>query len=280
MDFNVSKEFFKEKIIGEILYQNESDVDVREFLVNGKTEIIELNHDVWEIIALDKTRVVLSNPGSDCLSFYDQNFNLLRNVERINGESFTPYGLACNNNHLYIADQQNDKILMTDFEFNKIKSVGSYGNENDQFNRPYGICLKNEIIYICDESDKKIQVYSKDLEFISSVSLDYYPWVIKASDSLVFVQAGNTTSLFIYELNNFKLKQKIDNPAVHCRLSVFNSNVYRYNSESKSVLINDENGNLKEEIVINNVDGKLISDTWDGTFIEFNRSLLMTSFCR
>ena len=74
------------------MYQNESNVDVREFLVNGKTEIIELNHDVWEIIALDKTRVVLSNPDSDCLSFYDQNFNLVRENDKINGIRFRPFG--------------------------------------------------------------------------------------------------------------------------------------------------------------------------------------------
>ena len=56
------------------------------------------------------------------------------------------------------------------------------------------------------------------------------------------------------------------------------SNFYRFNSKSKSVLVYDENGNLKEEIVIKNVDGKLILVTWDGTLIEFNQSLLMKTF--
>ena len=277
MDFNISKEILSEKIIGEIFYQNKSTVYVKEFLVNGKKEIIELNHDVWDIIALDKTRVVFSNPDSHCLTFYDQNFNLLRNVERINGESFTPYGLACNNNHLYIADRQNDQILMTDFEFNKIKSVGTHGNANNQFNKPGGMCLKNEILYICDLLNHRIQVYNKNLEFITSTNVNYKPWVIKASISLLFVQAAYTTSLFIYELNGLNLKQKIDDPQVYCRLSVINSNIYRFNSESKSVLIYDENGNLKEEIIIN-IDDNIISNIWDGTFIEFNRSLLMTSW--
>ena len=113
---------------------------------------------------------------------------------------------------------------------------------------------------------------------MKSEKVDYRPWVIKASNSLLFVQAGYPTKLlFIYELNSLKLKQKIDNPAVYCRLSFFNSNTYRYNSESKSVLVYDGNGDYKEEIIINNVDTNLISGSDDGALIIFNGNLLMAS---
>ena len=65
---------------------------------------------------------------------------------------------------------------------------------------------------------------------------------------------------------------------MHFRLSVMNSNINRLNySKSKSVLIYDENGILKEEIILNNVNGKLTSHDCDGTFIKFNRNLFMTS---
>ena len=79
---------------------------------------------------------------------------------------------------------------------------------------------------------------------------------------------------YIYSLN---FKKKIDTPSVCFCLSVINSNIYWYNSESKNVLVYDGNGNLKEEIIINNVDGELTSY---GSFIALNSSLLMTSFCR
>ena len=167
---------------------------------------------------------------------------------------------------------------MTDFEFNKTKSVGSRGVTINQFNGPCGICLNNEILYICDLLNERVQVYSKYLEFITSANVDYQPWLIKASNFLLFVGSGSTKSLFIYELNSLNLKKKIDNPNEWCRLSVINSSIYRYNSKSRSVLVNDESGNLKEEIIINHVDGKLISDVRDGIFIEFNGSLLMTSY--
>jgi hypothetical protein len=59
---------------------------------------------------------------------------------------------------------------------------------------------------------------------------------------------------------------------------IINSNVYRYNSQSKSFLFYDENGNFKEEIIINNVDGSFLSSAWDGAFIDFEGNLLMTSY--
>ena len=75
------------------------------------------------------------------------------------------------------------------------------------------------------------------------------------------------------------LKHKIeDSLSVSCRLSVINSNVYRYNNQSKSVLFYDENGNFKEEIIINNVDGKIFSHNIAVTFIDFNGNLIMSSF--
>ena len=137
--------------------------------MKGIQEIIELNNGPWDILALDKNRVVCSNYISNCLTLYDQNLNLIRKVD-FNGEGFTPCGLACSDNHLYIVDQQNNRILMTDFKFNKIKSVGSFEIDNDQFISPRGICLKNEILYICEYLTRRIQVYSQDLEFIKSES--------------------------------------------------------------------------------------------------------------
>jgi hypothetical protein len=77
------------------------------------------------------------------------------------------------------------------------------------------------------------------------------------------------------------LKQKIEN-SPSCRLSVINSNIYRYNSESKIVLCYDAIGNFKEEIIRDNVVRNLketiiVSDDREGTIIEFNGYLLLVS---
>jgi hypothetical protein len=53
LDFNVSTEIVSQKLIGDIVYEKK-DVDVKELLVKGKREIIQLNHDVWDILALNR----------------------------------------------------------------------------------------------------------------------------------------------------------------------------------------------------------------------------------
>jgi hypothetical protein len=66
-------------------------------------------------------------------------------------------------------------------------------------------------------------------------------------------------------------------PPEFCRLSVINSNVYRFNSQSKSLLFYDENGNFKEKIIINNPVANILSRAWDGSLIVLNGNLIMSS---
>ncbi len=132
--------------------------------------------------------------------------------------------------NLYITDEQNKRTIKLDFEFKTIKTIGSLGSSFNQFNTPPGISCKDGILNICDFMNTRIQIYNKDLEFIGTIKMDYNPYLIKITNSLLFVQTANKRCLFIYELNCLSLKQKIDNPAEYCCLSVINSNVYRYNS--------------------------------------------------
>ncbi len=265
-------------MVGDIIYRSKA-VIVKELLLEGKSEIIQLNYGVCDILVLSKNRIVSCGHGRNCLELYDGSLNLLKRVDKISEIRFRPGGLACYDNHIYITDLMNHSIIMLDYEFNKIKSIGSLGSSFNQFYSPWDICCKDGILYICDNDNQRIQIYNKDLEFIDSVKVTYDPWMIKITSSCLFVEAGNKPGLFIYELNSLSLKHKIeDSPSVSCRLSVINSNVYRFNSQSKSFLFYDENGNFKEKIIINNVDGSFLSSAWDGAFIDFEGNLLMTSY--
>ncbi len=104
MDFNVSKEIESQKMIGDIVYEKK-DVDVKELLVKRKTEIIKLNHDVWDILALNRNRFVCSSRHNKCLIMYDKYFNLITAVVKINKVSFLQVGIASYDNHLYISDR-------------------------------------------------------------------------------------------------------------------------------------------------------------------------------
>ena len=122
MNFNVSNEIATEKMIGDIVYENQA-VDVKELLVNGKLEIIQLNHDVWDILALDRHRIVRSSRDNKCLIMYDENFKPVKIVKKINEVGFDPTGIASYDDHLYITDEQNHRTIKLDFEFKTIKMV-------------------------------------------------------------------------------------------------------------------------------------------------------------
>ena len=118
---------------------------------------------------------------------------------------------------------------------------------SNQFDKPSGVCYKTGILYIFDTLNKRIQIYNNELEFIDSVKVDYQPWWIKISNSFIFVQAACIKSVFIYDLDTISFNKKIDNPSVNCRLSVISSNIYRFNSNSKSLFLYHEIGYFNEE---------------------------------
>ena len=75
---------------------------------------------------------------------------MIKRVDRINGEKFQPSTIMANldEKQFYICDLQNDRILITDLDFNFIKSVGSKGSEMHQFKAPYDICFSASKFYV------------------------------------------------------------------------------------------------------------------------------------
>jgi hypothetical protein len=122
LNFNVSNESVTEKMIGDIVYENQA-VDVKELLVNGETEIIQP----------------------------------VKIVKKINEVGFDPTGIASYDDHLYITDEQNHRTIKLDFEFKTIKTTGSLGSSSNKFNSPWDICCKNGILYICDTDNQRME---------------------------------------------------------------------------------------------------------------------------
>jgi hypothetical protein len=77
LDFNVSKEIVTQQIIGDIVNKSKA-FKVKQLLVKGKIKIIQFKHDVFDILALSKNRIVCSSLDNKCLALYDDNLNLLK----------------------------------------------------------------------------------------------------------------------------------------------------------------------------------------------------------
>ena len=51
----------------------------------------------------------------------------------------------------------NHIIIKLDFDFNKIKSIGSFGSCYIQLKSPMGICCKDGILNICDNGNQRVK---------------------------------------------------------------------------------------------------------------------------
>jgi hypothetical protein len=125
-------------------------------------------------LCLKEDQIIISHFDDKCIKIYDKDLNFIKTVDRINGEKFRPSTILANldEKQFYICDYLNDRILITDLDFNYIKSVGSKGSEMHQFDGPYDICFTSSKFFICDYNNRRIQVYSKDFDFVTSFKVE------------------------------------------------------------------------------------------------------------
>ena len=170
----------------------------------------------------------------------------------------------------YITDCLNHRILITDFQLNFIKSVGSKGTENNQLDQPFDLCQLNNYLYVCDANNRRIQVLNNDLEFVKSFAVDSQPYQIKSLNSMLAV--ASLIEIYFFNSSDLSFIQKYDHGFLI--ISKINSNIYGFNSEEKKLNCYDENSSLSKEI---NFDYELLDDQLDGSLLEHNGVLFMVS---
>lgn len=91
-----------------------------------------------------------------------------KNNGKNNGQFNHPYGLAIDDNKIYIADTCNDRIQVFDKDkLTFLSTFGEVGKGNGQFSRPVSIAVDQNEIYIAD--NKRIQVFNKStFDFIAA----------------------------------------------------------------------------------------------------------------
>ena len=126
-----SKEEMHDNLIGKLYFEPISFEDLLEI---GEKRIYDLGVSPNDFLIIDDQIIVASSDR--CLAIYDKQFNLVKRIDIINVETFVPIALASNleDKIIFICDDLKYRILMLDFDFNFIKSVGWYGQENNQFN--------------------------------------------------------------------------------------------------------------------------------------------------
>ena len=67
-------------------------------------------------------------------------------------------------------------VNMYELEGKLMKSVGSNGNGEAQFNSPYGIDVsdRNHNIYVCDYGNNRIQILTEELKYHSMLGIGLF----------------------------------------------------------------------------------------------------------
>ena len=221
---------------------------------------------------LPDNRLLSVNFDNRNLTIYDEEFNLIKTVDKISGEAFWPFGAVLNDkNQLYIIDFENDRIILTDLDFRRIKTVGKKSININDCAYIYSAYFKDERLYVCEKKQMKLKVFSTDLDLISVQNLEFKPCFIKCSDSYICIT--DDLHVYFYYLNNFTLKCVID--ICNARISEINSYFFVYCSEDRFYDCFDSNGDFTERVHFDRFNDYKASNR-DGVLIYFRDNLIMT----
>ena len=118
--------------------------------------------------------------------------------EKMNG----PVGICISQNKVFVTQFLGHCINMYELEGKLIKSVGSEGNGEAQFNHPF--CLdvsdRNNNIYVCDCSNHRIQILTEELKYHSMLEIDLfkYPFDVKVTRDRILVLAEDDPCMFVF----------------------------------------------------------------------------------
>ena len=87
-----------------------------------------------------------SGSDSNFIKLHDENYNVIKKIEEINGTKIPEISektINVEKRELYLLDSLKIRIIVTDFELNFIKYIGSKGDG-------YSICFKNGFLYVVD----------------------------------------------------------------------------------------------------------------------------------
>ena len=119
--------------------------------------------------------------------------------EKMNG----PIGICVSQNKVFVTQYASHCINMYELEGKLIKSVGSEGNGEAQFNCPHGLDVSDGTnnIYVCDCDNHRIQILTEELKYHSMLGIDLlkYPRDVKVTRDRVFVLDESDPCMFVFD---------------------------------------------------------------------------------
>ena len=124
-----------------------------------------------------------------------------------------PVGICVFQNTVFVTQYDGHCVNMYELEGKLMKSVGSNGNGEAQFNHPYGIDVsdRNHNIYVCDYSNNRVQILTEELKYHSMLGIGLFtsPRDIKVTRDRVLVLDGSDPCMFIFNSEHLLINRMI-----------------------------------------------------------------------
>ena len=159
----------------------------------------ELNNPGCLTIHYKTGNIYIADENNHCVQVFGCNGDyLFMFSEKMN----TPAGICISQDKVFVAQLIGHCINMYELEGKLIKSVGSEGNGEAQFNGPLGLDVsdRNNNIYVCDRSNDRIQILTQELKYHSMLGIDLlkYPRDVKVTRDKVLVLDENDPCMFVF----------------------------------------------------------------------------------
>ena len=166
---------------------------------SGQKSLGELNHPRSLAIHYKTGNIYIADLGNHRVQVFSCNGDyLFMFSEKING----PVGICISQNKVFVTQFRGHCINMYELEGKIIKSVGSEGNGEVQFQNPLGLDIsdRNNNIYVCDCSNHRIQILTVALKYHSMLGIDLlnYPLDVKVTRDRVLVLDRSDRCMFIF----------------------------------------------------------------------------------
>ena len=117
-----------------------------------------------------------------------------------------PVGICVSQNKVFVTQRNGNCINMYELEGKLIKSVGSEGNGEAQFDYPHGLDVsdRNNNIYVCDCSNHRIQILTEELKYHSMLGINLlkFPLDVKVTRDRVLVLDASDLCLSVFNLDH------------------------------------------------------------------------------
>lgn len=125
-----------------------------------------------------------------------------------------PYGIAYNENYIYINNSGFNEVVVIDENRNFIKCWGKFGKENGEFYNIRNSVICESYIYIADLKNGRIQVFNiLDGKFVTSIKHNCTSWGVYVYESLIYVCSIDADSISVYTNKGDVIKEiEIDKP--------------------------------------------------------------------